>query len=134
MDLNHRQKLSLLQDLIRIAGADGQHRDEEYDMLHVVAKRLEVEPMELEALFSETVESHLPKQEPRRIIVFYHMLMMVWVDGEFDADEEKLLRELGAGLGLPIQAIDTTIAQSRLYARGAIPMDVFLKIFTLHHN
>ena len=134
MDLNHEQKLSLLHQLIRIAGADGEHRDEEYDMLHVVAQHLQVEPMDMESLFSVRVDDQPPKEESRRIVVFYHMLRMVWADGEFDPDEEVLLSELGAKLGLRLQAIDTTIMRSKIYPNGNIPESEFLQIFLLHHN
>ena len=134
MDLNHEQKLSLLHQLIQIAAADGQHRDEEYEMLHLVAEQLEVDVMDMEQLFSEAATWHPPMEEMRRILVFYHMLKMVWADGEMDPDEVVLLLELGAKLGHPMQAIHSVIEQSKIFPMGNIPEDIFIGIFQVHHN
>jgi uncharacterized tellurite resistance protein B-like protein len=134
MDLNHEEKLSLLQELIRIASADGEHRDEEYDFLHAVAQMLEVEPMEMEALFTKSVPFKPPQQEARRIVAFVQLLRMVWSDGELDLNEEYLLRELGMKLGLAMQAVQGVIERSKTYDKGRIPDSEIIHIFQVHHN
>ncbi len=134
MELTKEQKLSLLSELIRLANADGEHRDEEYDMLHLVAQTLEVEPMEMEELFLRSAQFHPPKEEVKRIVVFYHMLRIVWADDHLDPDEVHLLRELGAQLSLPIQAMDTAIKRSKIYPQGNIPDQEWIEIFQVHHN
>ncbi|MBT3647809.1 MAG: hypothetical protein HN542_06170 [Flavobacteriales bacterium] len=134
MKLTHEQKLSLLSQLIKMASADGHHRDEEYDMLHLVAEQLEIEPMEMEALFTTQQEFIPPKTESKRIVIFYHLLKMVWADGELELDEIHLLKEYSMNMGLPIQAVNAIIERSRVYDQGNIPVQEIVDIFQVHHN
>lgn len=134
MKLTHEQKLSLLTQLIKIASADGHNRDEEYDMLHLVAQQLEIEPMEMEALFTSSEKFKPPKTEAKRIIIFYHLLKMVWADGELERDEIHLLKEFSLNMGLPTQAVNAIIERSQVYDRGDIPIEELIDIFQVHHN
>ncbi len=134
MNINHDQKLSLLNQLIRIASADGEHRDEEYDMLHLVAKQLDVDPMEMEMLFTKDHEFSPPVSEAKRTSIFYYLLLMIWVDGELHNDEVLLLKEFSTHLGLSTQAVQSVLNESRLYPNGNIPISHIVKTFQVHHN
>jgi|GEM_PF-183927 uncharacterized tellurite resistance protein B-like protein len=134
MKITHDQKLSLLNQLIKIASADGEHRDEEYDMLHIVSQQLDVDPMEMEMLFTKDHEYSPPASEAQRITIFYHLLIMIWVDGELHPDELTLLEEYSMHLGLSSQAVQSVIKESMLYPNGKIPLENIIKTFQVHHN
>jgi uncharacterized tellurite resistance protein B-like protein len=134
MNISHEQKLRILTELIRIAGADGQHRDEEYDLLHRITELLDVEPMDMEALFTKPSETDLPKDEVHRISLFFHLVTMVLADGEISYDEIVLLRELTLKLGFRPQALDEVIKRLDDWVKFGIPEAEFIQIFQVHHN
>lgn len=134
MNLSHEEKMSMLAQLIRMAAADGEHRDEEYNMLNDITEALRVEPMDMEALFTKKVSNRHPADEAVRVNIFHHLLQMVWSDGEMDPDEAALLKELGMSIGLPMQAIETSMQKSHLYNRGQIPQSEIENIFKVHNN
>lgn len=134
MELSPEEKLRLLSDLIALASADGEYRDEEFDLLHQVAEMLAVEPIEVEKLFTLHQHFHAPSEEFKRIIIFHHLLVMMNADGEVSHDEVFLLKELGIKLGLSVQAIDLSIEATRLYPNGNIPAEEMIRIFQVQHN
>lgn len=134
MALSQEEKLRILSDLIRIASADGEHRDEEYDLLHEIARVLKVEPMEMERLFTSSERYPAPAEEPDRIRVFYYLLRMISVDTELVADEVLLLRDLSMHLGLNLQAVDQSLARAHLYRPGTVPEEEVKEIFRVHNN
>jgi len=134
MDLSQEEKLRLLSDLIALASADGEYRDEEYDLLQRVAEMLSVEPMEVEKLFTIHEYFRAPSEEYKRIIIFHHLLVMMNADGEINDDEVFLLKELGMKLGLSVQAMDSSIKATGLYPSGNIPPDEIIRIFQVQHN
>jgi uncharacterized tellurite resistance protein B-like protein len=134
MNFTHQEKLTILNQLIQLAGADGEHRDEEYDLIHKVTEQLQLEPMETEMLFIKSIDEHYPKSEVKRITVFFYLLLMVAADGEIDRDETHLLRELSLKLALPLEAVNNSIALLDVYPNGNIPSEEIIKIFQTHHN
>lgn len=134
MNFSKAEKLTILNNLIKLAGADGEHRDEEYDLIHRVTEQLQVEPIEMEMLFTKEIDSTIPKAEAKRITVFFYLLLMVAADGEIDGDEVDLLKELGFKLALPLEAINTSIALLNVYPKGNIPANEIIRIFQIHHN
>lgn len=134
MNITHEEKLRVLSELIRVAGADGQHRDEEYDLLHKVTELLEVEPMDMEALFTKPTTTPFPSDEVKRITLFYHLVQMILADGEIAYDEIVLLREFTLQLGLRPQAVNEVILRLDDWVRSGIPLETFVQIFQVHHN
>jgi len=134
MNFSKAEKLTILHHLIKLAGADGEHRDEEYELIHRVTEQLQLEPMEMEMLFIKETESIIPKAEAKRITIFFYLLLMVAADGEIDGDEVELLKELGFKLALPLEAINTSIALLHVYPKGNIPANEIIRIFQVHHN
>lgn len=134
MELNRNEKMRMLAELIRMAGADGEHRSEEYDFLQQVTETLKIDPIEMERLFNIQQQSPLPKSEMLRIFIFSHLVMMILADGEVSEDEIQLLKELTIKLALPPQAVQEVINRLHLYLNTGFPADEIIKIFQVHHN
>lgn len=123
-----------MSDLISIASADGSSRDEEYDFLHKIAARLELEPMEIEGLFTSTAKHPAPQLEEDRIELFIAMLEMVASDQEIVSDELLVLRDMSLKLGLRLQAVDQSIKALEMFENGKVPTEVIRSFFALHLN
>lgn len=134
MPLNQHQKLRALKDLIRLASADGELCAEEYDLLHEVARKLQVEPMELEQLFIHSKEYEAPVDEDQRIDFFYLLLRMIMADKDVLHDEIFVLKELSMRLGLRVQAVDQSVDRARFYSPHTVPMEEIRGIFRIHNN
>jgi len=134
MNFNKEEKLGILTNLIRLASADGDNHDEEYNLMHRVTEQLEIEPIEMEMLFINQLSPVLPKREAQRITVFYYLLMMVAADGEVSSDEIFLIKDFSLKLALPIQAVNDSLALLDLYPSGVIPADKIIAIFKVYHN
>lgn len=134
MNFTKTEKLHILNTLIKIAGADGEHRDEEYDLIHRVTEQLQVEPLEMEKLFVHELETSIPKSESQRITSFFYMLLMISADGEISQDELVLTRDLAFKLGLPDQAVNSALKKLEIYPSGNIPAKEIIDIFKVHHN
>lgn len=130
----HEEKLRILRELIRISGADAYHPAEEYDLLHKITERFQVEPMEMEALFLSEQPLPLPKKERARIHMFYLLIEMMVVDGEIVPDECNLLRDLSMTMALPMQAVNEVLRRSELYLPGRISFDEVVEVFRIHQN
>lgn len=134
MNFSKDEKLRILSELIKVAGADGEHRDEEYDFLHAIAEHLQVEPMDMEALFTQSSDHPIPSNETDRIVIFHQLVLMVIADGEVSSDEITLLKEATLMLGLPNQAVNEVISRLHHYLDAGVDVQDFIKVFQVHHN
>ncbi|MEZ4721153.1 MAG: TerB family tellurite resistance protein [Flavobacteriales bacterium] len=134
MNFSKEEKLRILSELIKVAGADGEHRDEEYDFLHAIAEYLQVEPMDMESLFTKSSEHPIPASEMQRIVIFHQLVLMVIADGEISNDEIAMLKEATLMLGLPNQAVNEVISRLHYYLDAGVDVEDFIKVFQVHHN
>ena len=132
--MTHEEKLGIMAQLIRMAQSDGGLREEEYDFLQQMAQRLEVEPMEVEKLFTSVKDYPSPQDELQRIDLFITLVEMINADNEVTPDEITLLREMGMFLGLRMQAVDQTIKAFDIYPNAKVPAEVIKSYFVLHFN
>ena len=132
--LSHQEKLRIISDLIAVANADLEHRDEEYDFLHVIAERMNLEPMEMEKVFTSVEKHPAPQSEAARIRSFGFLLDMAAIDGEIASDELIIIRNLGFKLGLRLQAIDQSLKYVQLMAGAPLHIEQIEEIFNVHQN
>ena len=132
--MTHEEKLGIMAQLIRMAQSDGGLREEEYEFLHQMAQRLEVEPMDVEKLFTSVKDYPSPQDEIQRIELFITLVEMINADNEVTSDEITLLREMGMFLGLRMQAVDQTIKAFDIYPNAKVPSEVIKSYFVLHFN
>ncbi len=128
------EKLSLLTELIKLARADKEFRDTEYEFLVTMAELLGVEKHELDQLFNRYVQFSPPKIEAQRILQFHRMVLFTNVDLEVDSAELEHMRLAGLKLGLRPKSIEAVFKEMKNHENGAIPAEELISIFQVYHN
>ena len=128
------EKLSLLTELIKLARADKECRDTEYDFLATIARMLGVEQQDLDRLFNEYIEFTPPIREVNRITQFHRMVLLTHVDFHVKSEELDHMRNAGLRLGLHPNAIEAVFEEMDKHDHGMIPAEELIKIFQVHHN
>ena len=128
------EKLSLLTELIKLARADKDMRDAEYEFLSIMAKMLGVERTELDQLFNQYIEFSPPRLETNRILQLHRMVLLCHVDLEVHGNELDHIRQAGLRLGLHPIAVEAVFDEMRKHENGMIPSEELIRIFQVHHN
>ncbi len=129
-----KEKLSILTELIKLARADNEVKQEEYDLLLTVAESLGVAKDDFDQLFNKYVEFDPPPFEMRRIEQFYRMVLLANVDLEVSSTEIENMKEAGLKLGLHPDAIEMVLDEMKKNELGMIPPEQLIQIFKVHHN
>lgn len=128
------EKLSLLSQLIKLAQADKEMRDAEYQFLHSIATMLEIDTEAFKQLFDEFIEFEPPKFEMDRIVQLQRLILLMNVDLEIDESEMTCIRDTGMRLGLHPSAVNSVLEEMHNYENKMIPPDRLIAIFTTFHN
>ena len=128
------QKLAILSQLINMARADKDLKDEEYELIWNMAKLLEVPQDVFDKLFEQEISTKIAASEFDRIVQFHRLVLLTNVDLEVDSRELNKLRDFGFKLGLRPEAITRVINEMKHYENGMIPPHTMLKIFQTYHN
>ncbi len=97
---DHQEKLGLLSQLIKLARADEQVKDIEFQFLGTIAVQLGVSAEEFKHLFEKYIAFEPPEFEFDRIVQLQRLVLLMNVDQEIDEKELSLIREMGMKLGL----------------------------------
>ncbi len=130
----HKEKLSILSDMIAFAKIDKVVGEPEYNFLLGVAAHLGVDRDTFESLFEMEVERIIPKTEADRIIHFHRLVLLMNVDQKQLEVEVSRLHNIGLGLGLPPSAIEQVLSLMHQYPDKIVPPDVLINIFKAHYN
>ena len=128
------EKLSLLTQLIKLAKADKQERDLEYDFLLILAERLGVDKEQFDQLFADYIEYSPPPLEADRILQFHRLVLLMNIDGESHKSEKRFLQMTGVVMGLNPVAVTAILEEMRSHENMVIPPDRLIEIFKVHHN
>jgi hypothetical protein len=135
MDENkNNERLSLLKDLIKMAQADDQIREIEFEFLLILAQQMGVSKDDFKKLFEQYIEFHPPKLEHERIIQFQRLVLLMNVDLAMDADELDYVRQLGIRMGLHPDATNEVLRVMNEYDNKVVPPERLIEIFKTHHN
>ncbi|MGV6861830.1 MAG: TerB family tellurite resistance protein [Putridiphycobacter sp.] len=129
-----KEKLSLLAELIKVANADGQIREEEKQFLHAIAMQMGVSPQDFLKIFNENIEFIAPALEADRIVQFQRMVLMMSVDRNASLKEVEMVKKLGVKMGLNPSAILTVLNEMHNYPNNMLPPERLIEIFKTHHN
>ena len=129
-----KEKLSLLQDLIKIANADGQFRDDEQRFIFAIAEQMEITPKDYMRLFKENITYSPPKLEMDRIVHFQRLILVMNVDQNVSLTEIKEVQNLGLKMGLHPEAINQVLTEMHDYQNKMLPPARLIEIFKAHHN
>lgn len=130
----HKEKLSLLSELIKLAKADQELRKAEFEFLYAIAKQLEVSDEDFQKLFDEYIEFTPPKDELERIVQFQRLILMMNVDRSVSDEEILHIRQIGIRMGLAPRATDEVLTAMKAHPNGMLPPEKLIGIFKTFHN
>lgn len=134
MDTNKIEKLSLLTELIKLARADEEVREEEFRFLMAIAEQLGISADELAVLFKEYIDFQPPAGDFERILQLQRLILLSNVDSQSDQQELSFIRQTAIRMGLNALAIEEVLARMNDYENKVIPPETLIGIFTKNYN
>jgi len=128
------EKLSLLADLVKLANADKDFREEEQQFIYAIAMQMGVSPSDFTKIFNQNIEFTPPKLEVDRILQFQRLILVMSVDNNTSKDEMNLVRELGVKMGLNPLGVNTVLMEIHNYPNNMLPPERLIEIFKSYHN
>lgn len=133
-NLNYNEKLSLLHNLLNLARVDHEESDLEVDFIYRISDRMSISRADINKLLKQKVDFHPPKEENKRVVLFYTFLLMMGIDGEFTDDEKSVCQEIGFKLGLNQMAVHLLIQKIIENDGAKVPALEVVEFFKLYHN
>ncbi len=130
----HREKLSILSEMIAFARVNKVVNENEYNFLLGVSSQLEVDRTTFDSLFETEVEHIVPKTQVDRILQFHRLVLLMNFDKKNQDIEVIRLHNIGLGMGLPPSAIEQVLAVMHRFPDKMVPPDVLIDIFKAHYN
>ena len=132
--MTKQEKFSILSQMFALAEVDGKISNKETNFLLAVANQIGVSDLEFEELLSTPSQHVHLKPEVQRIVQFHRLVLLMNVDEDITEEENNKLMQIGLKLGLPSQAILTTLSTMHNYENKMIPPNVLIDIFKAHYN
>jgi hypothetical protein len=130
----NKERLSLLAELIKMAKADDEVREIEFDFLLILAQQMGVSKEDFKVLFEQYIAFHPPKLEGERILQFQRLILIMNVDVDMAQDELDYIRELGIKMGLHPNATNEVLTIMNNYENKVVPPEKLISIFKTFHN
>jgi hypothetical protein len=132
--MDKKEKLFLLDQLVRLAKADNHIYTSEYEFIYTMAQIFEIDKSELESLFDKKAAVEIPEMEYDRITQFYRLVLLSKIDLEMDSNEKSVLINMGNRLGLSPDAVNQVIIEMNQSGDQTLPPQRLIQIFKTHHN
>lgn len=133
-DPKNNERYSLLKDLIKMAKADEEVREIEFEFLLTLAQQMGVSKEEFKSLFEQYIAFHPPKFEHERILQFQRLVLIMNIDQEMDSEELDYLKQLGIRMGLHPSATEEVLKIMGNYPNKVVPPEKLIEIFKTFHN
>ena len=131
---NKNDKLGILTELIKLAKADNELRDMEFQFLLSLASQMGVSKNEFIQLFEQYIEFLPPKLEFDRILQFHRLVLVMNVDQDTNDKEIEYIKQAGIRMGLNPLATNEILRIMENYPSKVVPTDVLMKVFRSFHN
>jgi uncharacterized tellurite resistance protein B-like protein len=131
---NNKERLSLLAELIKMAKADDEVREIEFDFLLILAQQMGVSKEDFKLLFEQYIAFHPPKLESERILQFQRLILIMNVDADMSQEELDYICELGMKMGLHPNATNEVLTIMNDYENKVVPPEKLIAIFKTFHN
>jgi len=128
------ENLQIISDMLLMAKADNKLHEREYNFILVVAKRMGVSKMEVDALIKNPQDKMVYKTEMQRLTQFHRLLLVMNVDEETHFVEIDALRNYGLKLGIRPEAIEQILSEMDDYEHKMIPSQRLMEIFKRFYN
>lgn len=111
-NLQEKQRLGQLKNLVMLASADGRFTDSEMAVLLAVASREQISPEDFDRLMEDpdSVNIVLPEDEDSKLAYLRDMVAMMMIDGELDEQELAICKLYAIALGYRGSIVDGMIA------------------------
>ena len=124
----------LASQLVALSKVDGETKEMELEFLLQISEQLGLSKEDLIELFEKQIAITPPKNEVDRIIQFYRLCLLMFVDQEIHHEELKALRNAGIQMGLNPAATEEVIKLIQLYPGKGIAVEKLIQIFQVNHN
>jgi hypothetical protein len=131
---NMDEKLSIIQQLIKLSNIDNKSSYEEQELIYLIARTLSISKKQVEELYEKKVVFSPPKLEFSRIIQFQRLVLLANIDLNVHEKELQSLKKAGFLLGLRKDAINKVLDEMERHEKGNIPHEKLIEIFKIYHN
>ncbi len=131
---NREEKINLLAEMIAFSAVDGRLHEREYEFLAIVARELQIDKADFDALFHTELPAHVLKSEPRRIQQFYRLALLMHVDGVLHEREQAAIRQIGINMGLNPSATKRILQAMEEAPNAIIDPDLLYNVFREQYN
>lgn len=133
-NLNYKQKLSLLHNLLNLTLVDQVESEVEIDFIYQIGEKLDVEKNDIDALLGADIDFAAPKAEDERIVLFYTFVLVMRIDGVVTPAEISFCKEIGLKMGLNPFAVNNLLKSIEANPTKQVPAVEVVNFFKLYHN
>lgn len=136
MEREYKEKLSHLNDLIKLSRVDGYESSIESNFIESVAERLGVSGSDLDDLKNGHIEIDFspPRYEYQIIPQFHRIILLMGIDRMIYKEEIQFCMELGLRMGLNPNAVKEIVDKMIFYPNNIIPAEELESIFKKYYN
>ena len=136
MDPFYQEKLSHLNDLIKLSKVDGEESHMESNFINSVAARLGIEKGDVVKIKDGKLDITFspPKKESKVIEQFHRLIILIGIDKLIYKEEVTFCVELGIRMGLNYNAITEVLRKTMRNPAYIMHLDEVEKIFKKYSN
>ena len=136
MDTHFQEKLSHINDLIKLSLIDGEESHMELNFINSVAARLGIEKIDVERIKNGElkIDYTTPKTESKVIEQFHRLIILIGIDKLIYKEEVSFCVELGVRMGLNYNAIAEILRKTLRNPAYIMHLDEMEKIFKKYSN
>ena len=136
MDPYFQEKLSHINDLIKLSQVDGEESHMELNFINSVAARLGIEKNDVQRIKNGDIEITFstPKTESNVIEQFHRLIVLIGIDKLIYKEEVSFCVELGVRMGLNYNAITEVLRKTLRNPAYIMPLDEMEHIFKKYSN
>lgn len=136
MDPYFHEKLSHINDLIKLSQVDGEESHMELNFINSVAARLGIEKSDVGRIKNGDIEITFstPNKESKVIEQFHRLIILIGIDKLIYKEEVSFCVELGVRMGLNYNAITEVLRKTLRNPAYIMPLDEIEQIFKKHSN
>ena len=136
MDPIYQEKLSHINDLIKLSQVDGEESHMELNFINSVAARLGIEKSEVASIKDGKTKISFapPKRESKVIEQFHRLIILIGIDKLIYKEEVSFCVELGVRMGLNYNAIAEVLRKTLRNPAYIMHLDEMEQIFKKYSN
>lgn len=136
MENIYEEKISHLNDLIKLSRIDGRENLNEINFINSVADRLGISRKDLKEVRRKSNKVHfLAPDDMYQLMMQYHrLIVLMGIDRIISAEEKEFCTKLGLKMKLKKEAINEIIEKAIDTPRHIISVDEIEKVFYRHYK